>query len=268
MPPCSRTCSLAGVIPLRRTLTLTVPCLLLTACTSADGPDYSETDRQSETLATAISYPRQADAAGFGRAVLATTLGKTPDFSLLEATDLDHVGPEDPMARLVWRIHQDGRDGPNPEPAFDACYLVEFNYYGPTRGPELIDCPADATPITPPATPRHDIPAEANPALQATLVALPPTPTEADVRAAVAAGLPAPPVDEKTGLAGVPPDIFVTVQGTDVGVALFAKTGVESKECVLGHRVGNIVRVWGLSERDLGPREAPCTAEAALTAPA
>jgi hypothetical protein len=247
-------------------LTFTFAGLLLTSC-SGVGRDYAETNRQSETLATAISYPRQEDAAGFARAVLDTNLGRqTGVFSVLEATDLEHHGPEDPMARLVWRIHQDAYDrgwGRHQE-AWDACYLVEFNYYGPTRGPELIECPADATPITPPPTASRHIPPDVNPALQATLTALPPTPTEADVRAAVAAGLPAPPVDEKTGLAAIPPDIFVQVRGADVGVALFARTGVESKDCVLGHRVGGIVTVWSLNWRDLGPKEASCTAEAAL----
>jgi hypothetical protein len=251
-------------------LPFTLSGLLLTSCgviVADTGPNYAETDRQSETLATAISFPRQEDAAGFARAVLNTNLGRqTGTFSVLEATDLAHRGPQDPMARLVWRIHHDAVDagwGAHRD-AWDACYVVEFNYYGPTTGPERIDCPPDATPVTPPPTPHREIPQTAGPALQAVLTALPPTVTEADVRAAVTAGLPAPVVDEETGLAAIPPDVLVTVRGADVGVALFARTGAESKDCVLGHRVAGVVAVWSPGLRDLEFKEGVCTAEAAL----
>jgi hypothetical protein len=255
------------VLPLRRIVAISCAGLLLASCGSVAGD--AETDRQSETLAIAISYPRQADAAGFARAALATTLGKSPDFSVLEATDLDHVTHDEPMARLVWRIHRDETEvgGRQHTPAFDACYQVEFNYYGPSSGPSRITCPENATPITPPPLPRRDIPADFGPALEATLGTLPATPGEAEVRAALATGLPAPPVDPETGLAAVPPEIFVQVKGSDVGVALFARTGVEEKDCVLGHRVGGVVQVWGLNWRDLGPLEKPCDAEAALASP-
>lgn len=258
------------MIPLRRALTLTLPWLLLTSCGVigvGNGPNYAEADRQSNTLAIAISFPRQPDADGLARAVLATNLGKQSSvFSVLEATDLDHERPEEPMARLVWRIHHDQYDGSWGQhvAAWDACYLVEFNYYGPTKGPDRINCPADATPVTPPPTAWPNIPPGSTEALRAVLAALPAAPTEADVRTAVTAGLPAPEVDQTTGLADLPPDVLVTVKGTDVGVALFALAGVETKSCTLGNRVGGIVEVWGLSERDLGPREIPCTAKTAL----
>lgn len=226
-----------------------------------------ETDRQSKTLAEAISYPRQENAAGFVRAALSTRLGESDNFSVLEATDLAHESLEDPMARLVWRIHVDEYDsGWQDTPAFDACYVVEFNYYGVTSGPSRITCPENATAITPPPLPRHDIPQEFGPVLEAVLGALPTTPSEEDVRAALATGLPAPPVDPETGLAGVPPEIFVQVKGADVGVALFARTGVESKDCMMGHRVGGAVKVWSLNWRDQ-QREMSCSPEAALASP-
>jgi hypothetical protein len=232
------------------------------------GPDYAETDRQSETLAVAIGYPRQPDADGFARAALDTTLGRTPEFSVLEATDLPHTRPDEPMARLVWRIHVDRYEpGLGSREAFDVCYRVEFDYYGATQEPVRIDCPSDAVPVTPAPTARRDIPPEVNPALEAVLTALPAAPTEADVRAAVTEGLPAPPVDEDTGLARVPPEVLVEVKGVDVGVALFARTGVESTDCVLGHRVGGVVAVWSLNWRDLGPHEANCAAETAFAEP-
>ncbi|WP_270947126.1 hypothetical protein [Saccharopolyspora oryzae] len=235
--------------------------MLLASC----GAEHAETDRQSRTLADAISYPRQADAAGFARAALATTLGRSGDFSVLEAEDLDHEGPQEPMAHLVWRIHRDARyEGWSRIEAIDACYSVEFTGDGVSSGPSRITCPDNAIAITPPPLPKRDIPSEFSPALQATLDELPATPTEADVRAALAAGMPAPPVDPETQLAGIAPEVFVQVRGSDVGVALFARIGVEEKDCMMGRRVGGVVEVWSLNWRDLGPREKPCTADAAL----
>lgn len=228
----------------------------------------AETDRQSDTLADAISYPRQADAAGFARAALATTLGRSGNFGVLEITDLPHDAPRDPMARLVWRIHVDRPDtGWNfHSEIFDACYRVEFNYYEASSGPSRITCPANAAAITPPPVPRRDIPPEFAPALETVLGHLPATPGPPEVRAALTAGMPAPPVDPDTHLAGIPPEVLVQVRGPDVGVALFARTGVEDTECLMGHRVRGVVRVWSLSARDQR-MELPCSAEAALAAP-
>ncbi|WP_406630940.1 hypothetical protein [Amycolatopsis sp. WGS_07] len=228
----------------------------------------AETDRQSATLADAISYPRQADAAGFARAALATPLGHSNGFGVLEATDLPHDGPRDPMARLVWRIHH---EAPNTgwnlgAETFDACYRVEFDYYGTSSGPSRITCPANAAAITPPPLPRRDIPPGFAPALEAVLKHLPATVGPPEVRAALTSGMPAPPVDPQTHLAGIPPEVFVQVHGSDVGVALFARTGAGTTDCMLGHRVGGKVRVWSLSARDQR-MELPCSAEAALSAP-
>jgi hypothetical protein len=240
--------------------------LVLAACGATSGD--AETDRQSSTLAEAISYPRQPDAAGLARAALETTLGKSPDFNVLEAKDLDHKAPLDPMAHLVWRIHRPADESTlHKTPAFDACYTVEFNYYGPSSGPSRSTCPANAVPLKPAPLPRRDIPPDINPALEAVLGKLPASLTEADVRDALATGLPKPPVDPQTGLAGVPVQVFVQVKGVDVGVALFARTGVGDKDCVLGNRVGGAVKVWSLNWRDLGPLEKSCSAEAALTGP-
>jgi len=54
----------------------------------ARGAGDDQTDRQARTLAEAISYPRQADATGYTRALLATTLGRSGGVQVLEATDL------------------------------------------------------------------------------------------------------------------------------------------------------------------------------------
>lgn len=260
--------SVRGMALLWRGVTLGCVGLSLASCSflsSSSPAGDEETDRQARTLADAIGYPRQSDAAGFARAALATKLGRSGSFAVLEATDLEHGEPQDAMARLVWRIHRDATDtGLESTPAFDACYRVEFNYYGAVSEPSRITCPENAVPVVPPPLPRRDIPPEFAPALKDTLGKLPTTPSEADVRAALAAGLPAPPVDPQTNLAGVSPQIFVQVKGADVGVALFARTGAESKDCMMGHRVDGAVKVWSLNWRDLGPLEKSCSPEAAL----
>jgi hypothetical protein len=260
MAPASVACVMAL---LRRGLTLSCAGLLLASCSSAPGD--SETDRQAQTLADAISYPHQEDAAGFVRAAMATNLGKSGDFVVLEAKDLPHSAAEDPMAHMVWRIHRDAVDaGFNGTPAVDACYSVEFNYHGASSGPSRVDCPPNPVAITPSPLPRRDIPQDYAPALETTLGKMPATLTEGDVRAALTSGLPVPQVDIETGLTAVPPQVSVQVKGADVGVALFARTGVDSKDCMMGRRVDGTVRVWSLNWRDLGPLEKSCSAEAAL----
>nr|WP_052478670.1 hypothetical protein [Kibdelosporangium sp. MJ126-NF4]CEL19895.1 hypothetical protein [Kibdelosporangium sp. MJ126-NF4]CTQ97119.1 hypothetical protein [Kibdelosporangium sp. MJ126-NF4] len=257
------------MVPLRRVLALSGLGLLLASCGAVSGSSAAgnaETDRQSRTLADAIAYPRQENAAGFARAALATNLGKTSSFTVLEAIDLTHAGPQDPMARLVWRIHHDAVDNPGiTSPAIDACYSVAFNYYEASAGPDRVTCPENAVPYVPPPLPRRDIPQDFAPALEATLGKLPASPSDADVQAALAAGLPQPPVDSQTGLAGIPPQVFVHVKGADVGVALFARTGADSKDCMMGRRLGGEVKVWSLNHRDLSMLEKSCSGEAALT---
>src|SRR6185295_13667428 len=198
------------MIRLRHAVVTAGAAVLLTACAEGD----AETDRQSHTLADAISYPHQADAAGFARAALATRLGQSPTFSLLEITDLPHKDRKDAYARLVWRIRGNA----------DACYRVEFNYYEPSSGPSRITCPDHAVAITPPPLPDRHIPPEFTPALESVLRNLGPTPLRQDVEAALAKGLPTPKVNPTTGLAGIPPEVSVQVNETGVGVALFART--------------------------------------------
>ncbi|MEQ0565383.1 hypothetical protein ABJI51_40435 [Amycolatopsis sp. NEAU-NG30] len=243
-----------------RALTLCGAGLLLASC-GVFAPGDAETDRQSTTLADAISYPQQPDATGLARAALATTLGRSSNFSVLEARDLEHSDAKDPFAHLVWRIHRPESTGWGTTPAFDACYAVEFNYYG-TTSLERTTCPADAVPITPPPLPRADIPPDFEPALKALLGKLPPAPVDADVRTALATGLPAPRVDPETHLAAIPPETAFQIKGTDVGVVVFTRGG----DCMMGHRLHGTVKVWSLNWRD-HIQEKPCGAEAALSTP-
>ncbi|HET9139064.1 hypothetical protein [Actinophytocola sp.] len=234
--------------------------VLLAGC----APGNAETDRQADTLGVAIGYPRQSSAMGFARAALATTLGRSENFSVLEAKDFDATGPQDPKARLVIRIHQPGgqsrfgyRDPVN------ACYELTFNYYGMIGKPDRINCPAGAVAITPPPQPRHEIPRGHDAALHAVLSVLPANPTETEVRAALDRGLPAPPVDPETNLAGIPPDVLSMVRGGDVGVAVrVIRSG--DVQCLFGSRVGGDVLVWYPPRVLVQPGETSCDAESAL----
>jgi hypothetical protein len=240
-------------------------CGALMAGCAASPAGTRETDRQAETLAVAISWPRQSSAAGFARAALATTLGRSPHFSVLEVRDRDASKPEDPKAHLVIRIYQPGsEEGFASVDPVTACYSMDFNYYGIIGEPDRITCPDNAVAITPPPVPRRDIPAEHDAALQSILAAQPANPTEAEVMSALQRGLPAPPVDPNTNLAGVPPQVAAKVSGGDIGVSLRAVDDSGSVQCLFGSRVKGDVRVWRPPGVLVQPGETSCDPESAL----
>ncbi|MBO0843008.1 MAG: hypothetical protein J2O46_07465 [Nocardioides sp.] len=173
-----------------------VCCALCSACGTAGS---IETDRQADVLATAISYPRQHDAAGLARAALNTTLGRSGNFAVIEATDLHADSYSDPAVRLVIRIHVPAthvigmNDIGHEHKAYDACYRMEFLM--PSSAvrdqPERVDCPAGAAPIAPPpAPPRPELPKGTSAALTKVLTHLPPAPSQAQAEAATRAVLP------------------------------------------------------------------------------
>ncbi|MGW0516029.1 hypothetical protein [Crossiella sp. NPDC003009] len=240
--------------------------LALAACAQ---PGDSETDRQADTLATAISYPRQPDAAGFARAALATTLGKSESFAVLVARDVPHgVDASERTAQLVIRIHQPALEPSGvfgrSRPARDVCYEMNFNYHGIMGKPQRTACPKDAVPYTPPPLPVHwKVPPDAGERLVALLRGLPSAPVQEEVLAAVRneVGVPqADPVD-KSPWEGA----RVVVAGADVGVAVWAGRG-ESTNCVMAARKDGNVRTFGLSWREnrAGEGGPGCSPETAL----
>jgi hypothetical protein len=114
----------------------------------------AQTDRTARIVAEAVSWPRQESAAGFLNAVLNTTAARSGGLSVVEAADLNAKQLADPLARLTFHIHQDGSEtagwlGAAVEP-MDACYRVEFSYYGAYESPPVrITCPPDLTPLEP-----------------------------------------------------------------------------------------------------------------------
>lgn len=236
--------------------------VLLTSCAA---PGDEETDRQATTLADAIGYPRQSSAAGLAKAALATQLGRSPGFSVIEATDLPGGNPDEPMAHLAFRIHREGgQTGWKKIEPLTACYGADFNYYGVMGKPKRIECPADATAITPPPVPRREIPTGYDSVLNSTLTALPSAPGEADVLAALRRDPPAPPVNQETGLAGVMPNVDAAVVGADVAVAIHIKDGDEI-DCLFGTRMGGVVQAWYPSHKQVQPGELSCSPQTAFS---
>ncbi|HTI27021.1 MAG TPA: hypothetical protein VL652_38915 [Kutzneria sp.] len=224
------------------------------------GAGTKETDRQARTIAEAIAYPRQADAMGYARALIAVNhIGA----QVLEATDIQHTDVQKPRVHLVMRIDYTtcGRGSilTCNEVSGTVCYGFDLNYYQPLNGPSVVDCPSNA-PIIPPPLPRTDIPTGTDDALKAILTSLPPSPTEAQVTAALA-GLPKPVVDPQTKLAGIPPAVNSEVHGTDVWVSVRGGT----YDCVLGLREDGKSSVWSPSRVQLEPGEYGCSPGSAKT---
>ncbi|MFC0540064.1 hypothetical protein [Kutzneria chonburiensis] len=224
------------------------------------GAGTKETDRQARTIAEAISYPRQADAMGYARALIAVNhIGA----QVMEATDIQHTDLQKPMVHLVMRInYQACRKGDllmcEQVPA-TVCYGVDLNYYQPLSSPWVVDCPSNA-PVIPPPLPRTDIPAGTVDSLQSILAALPASPTEAQVTAALA-GLPKPVVDPKTGLAGIPPTVRSSIHGTDVGVSVLGG----DHDCLLGLRENGKAKAWYPPRVQTQPGEYGCGPDVAFS---
>lgn len=212
--------------------------LVLAGCAR---PGAAEMDKQAETLATAISWPRQYSGEGFARAALATPLGQGSSFSILEVTDFDVVDPAEPMAYLVIRLHRDGVDGKGGRTdPLTRCYGLSFNQYGIIGAPETLGCPENADPITYPPAPAWADPAAFDAAFAAVLDGLPAAPSRKRVENALygawlleAAVLVS---DTEWSIGPNDPRPVVAVRGDDVAVAIVA-----GPECLLGARVRGAV---------------------------
>lgn len=225
---------------LGRVLVVLVVGMSLAGC-GRQGTD--RTDREAETLATAISWPRQRSAEGFARAALATPLGQSSGFSVLEATDLDAAELTDPMAYLVIRIHvPESRGMFSHSDPVTVCYGLDFSYYGIVDKPEEVDCPTGARPITYAPPPAWQDTAAFDSTLETLVAGLPSAPSEERVRNALyGAWLLEPGVqvdDENSSLDPADPRPTVQVRGDDVAIAIQA-----GPECLLASRVRGTVTV-------------------------
>ncbi|MFJ1767090.1 hypothetical protein ACIOD2_42640 [Amycolatopsis sp. NPDC088138] len=244
-----------------------IPVVLFVLASSAScAAGDANTDREATTLAEAIASPRQPSALRYARAALDTPFGRSPRFSVLEARDLPVNGPTEVSTHLLFRIHHEGTEsGWTSTDPVTACYTADFSYQGLDDLPHRVDCPPDAAPITPPpAPPPATVPGTSDAPLNAVLTALPATTTEADVLAALARAVPAPPPDPGTHLTPPAPAVRVAIRGTDVGVAYRAADPVNGIDCLLGSRAGHDVLVWRPSWREVQPGELTCVPEDAL----
>lgn len=219
----------------------------------------AETDRIADTVAVAISYPRQTSAEGFARASLSTAAGHDGRLAVLELEELTAEDPTDPIARLVWRVHVPGAESGwvKPEPV-TACYEVVFNRYGNVGKPSRRRCPDDATPVVPDPiapTPQPRIPDGTGRALEQMLQALAPDTTQDHVVGLLRQALPAAENPD------VAPTSLVEVRAGDVGVSVSEGPG---HSCLLGARVGGRVLVWRPALVQVQPGELTCDPTTAL----
>lgn len=227
-------------------------------------PRGDETARVARVVSDAISHPRQESAAGYARAALATNAGRDGRLRLLAVEELRADKLEDPLARLVFRVHLEGSEaGYTNIPAVTHCYEARFSYYGVVGSPRRIACPEGAAPIAPPPTrpgPRIAIPDGADELVERVLRRASGRPSADQVRAAVQEGLNRAAAADPAGRGQAPPP-EVAVDGADIGVALFE---LDSRACLLGARLGGEVTVWRPSRVQLQPGELSCDPGTAL----
>ncbi|WP_191300732.1 hypothetical protein [Lentzea cavernae] len=226
----------------------------------------STTDEMAERIATRISYPVRPDGNAYARSALE---GDTdPEhFAVLEIVDSPTTDPQKAHAGLLFRIHHPGisRDD-QPWRLWDvdpvtACYRAGFTYYGVTDGgPDRVRCPADASPITPPPAQRTGVPENYLEAFKTILAALPPTPAQDEVLAALRAKLPPVPVDEQTKLPWAEPRLDTFVKDGNVGVV-----AAGGGSCLNGVRLADgTVAAWYPPRVQTQPGEFGCSGESAL----
>lgn len=120
--------------------------VLLTGCSLSGHAGNAQTDRQADTLASAISYPVQSSAQGWADAARWTSLGQSERFAVLEVRDMPSSARLEPSAEIVILIHQPRSEaGLIVTEAVTACYQIVFNAYG-AMGTSRTGCPEDARP--------------------------------------------------------------------------------------------------------------------------
>lgn len=233
--------------------------LLLTGCAGALSPaaGNDETDRVAQVVSDAISYPRQTSAIGYARSATGTTAAQDGRLQVVGVADLGSDDLDSPFGELVYRVHLEGSSaGLTTSPPATACYRAAFGTYGLMGGPDRVDCPDDAAPVSLPAPPTEgpqpEIPAGADRAVRRLLSHAPAAPDAAQVSADLVAALPA--VGE-----AAPAEVDAAVSGTDVGVSVRGEG-----RCLLGARVAGTTRVWELSGVQLQPGELSCDPQTAL----
>jgi hypothetical protein len=228
----------------------------LVACESTDD---AHADRQAGIIATAMSYPRQADANGLARAALALWRGQPNELSILEAMDLHPSSNTEPAARVVIRIHVAAHTstgfGDASSPAHDDCYRLDFLMPSSSEvgGPVRIDCPPGAPALDiPPAPPEPHLPTDAQARMAKILHGLPLHPSTSQVIASLRIAFPSHAVE-----------VSAEVIGDRVAVAA-GITHLSDVECVVALRTGARGEAIYPDPRTLMPGEDGCRADVAI----
>lgn len=243
---------------------LLAPLVVLALSSCAAPPGNAQTDQAAAEAARRISFPRQHSADALVRAAVGTS-GSQGGFSVVQAKDLDAHDLSDPLARLVFRVHQPGGlSGFVRSDPVTACYEVMFNWYGVKGSPRRIDCPSRVTAILPtplPPTAGVVIPTGFDATLRKLLTSLPTGLTGEQVEGRVISALPDPHIDAVTGLQVLPPSVAAGLDGADVGVSVWE---ADDRHCLLGARIAGHVTVWRPSRVQLQPGELTCDPQTAL----
>lgn len=223
------------------------------------GPEGDEaTDYDATMFVRHIGRPAGNNADDYVRAAFEEP--RQRDVTVLEATT-PRVD-DDLRASLLFQInHAPGEASFTLRGHVSACYRADFNRHGAMNdGPERVDCPEHAIPVTPPPMPHRVFPHTYADAMKKILSELPATPSADEVLATLRAKLPPSP--------GVMPDFEVKLRNGAIGLAAVARSdqfGQQWAECVYAARMadGNTIVWWGNAE----PRRAgtvECTPEHAL----
>ena len=224
----------------------------------------AEMQRIIKVVGDAIVDPRQDSAAGLGRAAESTRAGTDGRLQVLSATDLDDDDLSNAQAELVWRIHLDASDdGFHRTSAATACFKVKFSYYELLGAPDEVRCPAQATALPPrpgagssgSTGPQTQMPARSQEALKKWLAGLPvKVPDAFATPFAVLAALPQQPAGS------LPPQVQAKVlHGTwDGDVVMVSLWSPDTRECLLGSRIGKDVAVAPAGSAYTAPGEGGC----------
>jgi hypothetical protein len=233
---------------------LLLTCTVLVGC-GRSAPQQEEADRVARVVGMAISYPRQADGAGYVRAARDTAAGRDGRLTVVELRRIDDTD-EAWAARLTFRVHlpEIERDWGKAIPALTTCYRATFSPAGLVDGPDRADCPSATTWVAVPPAPRpRQTPVGTVDTVERVLRRASTTAPAAEVRAAVERTMSRRPQGT------LPPEVEVAAEGHDLGVAVRDDDG-----CLLGSRFSGRVAVWVLSPAQAQPGEISCTARSAL----
>jgi hypothetical protein len=277
--PATGSARLVGLIALGA-LTLTgcvqpaTPFTIGSGSSDAHGQELVAQERVA-ALARDIGAERPDDIDGWARAAVAGATGaggESSDIELIGIQAQQSTDPDEPFGRLEFRVPVPEQEHASTSARGAYCFRVEFDYYGKvgtwesSDGVEPIDCPLDATPVSPPVDDSTVAVVSGNAREVTTAVLIERgqagTPSTVDaIVTAISAQLESPAGEFEVA---APPRVIV-VAGSDgdrVGVAFGS-----ADDCVLVKSENGTVEDVYPAPISLQPGELGCTPETALADP-